>query len=222
MGKRIISQRRGKGTSTYKSPNSGKKYKPKYGKSKGKIIDILHDKGRNSPIAKVQYEEGVGYVIAPLGLKVGDTTENIGVPLSQVTESSQIFAIETYPNSGPKLCMSPGTAAILVSKNDKECVVKMPSKKQKSFHPNCRVTIGSPAGDGRSDKPWVKAGKKYFAMKARGKLYPRTSGNSMNAYDHPYGAGYSGGLGNSKTVSRHAPPGAKVGSIAPKRTGKRK
>jgi large subunit ribosomal protein L2 len=57
-------------------------------------------------------------------------------------------------------------------------------------------------------------------MRARNKLYPRTSANKMNAVDHPFGG--QTGPGMSKTVSRHAPPGAKVGSIAARRTGRRK
>jgi large subunit ribosomal protein L2 len=100
-------------------------------------------------------------------------------------------------------------------------VIELPSKKKKSLHPTCRVTIGVPAGEGRNEKPWIKAGRKWHAMHRRGKLYPRTSGVAMNAYDHPFGSGYSG-LGKHKSVSRHAPPGRKVGSISPRRTGKKR
>ena len=59
-------------------------------------------------------------------------------------------------------------------------------------------------------------------MKARNKLYPRTSGVAMNAVDHPFGCGRGRHVGKPKTVSRFAPPGRKVGLIAPKRTGRRK
>jgi len=80
--------------------------------------------------------------------------------------------------------------------------------------------IGVPAGAGRTEKPWVKAGKKWHAMHARGKLYPQTKGVAMNPVDHPFGGKTK--PGKPKTVSRHAPPDAKVGSISPKRTGRKK
>ncbi len=80
--------------------------------------------------------------------------------------------------------------------------------------------IGVPAGGGRLEKPWVKAGKRSHAMMARGKLYPRTVGVAMNAVDHPYGGKKK--HAKFKTISRHAPPGRKIGSIAARRTGKRK
>jgi len=151
---------------------------------------------------------------------VGDAASNIGVPLSEIPEGTQVFAIETYPNSGPKLCMSPGVVAILLSKDEKQCVLKLPSRREKVFNPQCRATLGTAAGEGRRNKPFIKAGNKYHLMHARGKLYPRTSATSMNAIDHPFGG--STNLGNKKTVSRHRPPGAKVGSIAARRTGKKK
>ena len=223
MGKPIISQKRGKGSPTYRVPNSGKKYKPEYARNNsGRVLDILHDKGRNSPVAKIQYDDGIKYAIAPLGLRVGASSENIGIPISQVPESSTVFAIETSPFSGPQLCMTPGSVAIVVSKTDRECVIKLPSKKQKALHPNCRVTIGLPAGEGRQEKPFTKAGDKYYLMKARGRLWPRSSAKAMNAVSHPFGSGYGGGVGRPKTTSRNAPPGAKVGSIASKRTGRKK
>ncbi len=222
MGKRIISQRRGRGTPTYKASPSGKKYKPVYVDEKGKITDILHDAGRDAPIIEITYNGGKTYMVAPKNVKVGDTADSIGVPLKDIPESVPIFGIETYPNSGPKLCMAPGTASLITSKTESECTIQLPSKAKKVLNPNCRATIGIPAGEGRSEKPWIKAGNKWIAMHRRGKLYPRTSGKAMNAVDHPFGSGYGGGVGRPKTISRHAPPGRKVGSIAARRTGRRK
>ena len=89
------------------------------------------------------------------------------------------------------------------------------------FDERCRATIGIPAAGGRVEKPWVKVGKKWHAMHARGKIYPRSAGVAMSPVDHPYG-GRSKRPRTSKTVSRDAPPGAKVGSIAARRVGKRK
>ena len=95
----------------------------------------------------------------------------------------------------------------------------MPSKEFKKFHPRCLATVGKAAGWGRRDKRFIKAGQMYHAKRARNKLYPRTSASAMNPVDHPFGGKTS--PGQSKSTSRHAPPGAKVGSVASRRTGKR-
>ena len=99
-------------------------------------------------------------------------------------------------------------------------VILLPSKKKKIISSKCRAMIGVVAGSGRLEKPFKKAGAKYYKMRAFGKVYPRTSGVSMNAVDHPFGGKTK--PGKHITVSRHMPPGKKVGSISPKRTGKRK
>ena len=97
----------------------------------------------------------------------------------------------------------------------------MPSKKEKKFHQNCRATIGIIAGHGRLEKPFVKAGKKYYLKKAKSKLWPRTSAVKMNVIDHPFGSGRGKNV-KSKIAKRNAPPGAKVGLIRPKRVGRKK
>ena len=98
---------------------------------------------------------------------------------------------------------------------------KINSKKQKTFHPECRAIVGVTAGSGRLDKPIVKAGKKYFMMKSRNRFWPRVSGVSMNAVAHPFGSGRGKHLGKSKTPPRFAPPGRKVGQLHARRTGRR-
>jgi large subunit ribosomal protein L2 len=222
MGKNIIPQRRGRGSLTYRVPNNAFKPRLLYKKQNGVVADIVSDPLRNSPLAEVAYSDNSkGYIVAIEGMKVGDNIESIIVPVSSVPEGKQICCIETYPNSGPKLCRSPGSFATVESRSEKECVIILPSKKKMKINSQCIVTIGMPAGEGRREKPWVKAGKKWIAMHSRGKLYPRTSGVAMNAIDHPFGGGYTG-LGKAKSVSRNAPPGRKVGSISPRRMGRRR
>ncbi|MBL7160368.1 MAG: 50S ribosomal protein L2 [Candidatus Aenigmarchaeota archaeon] len=220
MGKRIIQQRRGRGSSTYRVPE--KSFKPHiiYQNKKGVVKDIVSNPLSDAPLAKIEYDDhSHGYIVAPEGIKVGDHSHERVFPLSEIKEGSHICAIETFPHSGPKLCRSPGTFAVLVSKG-KKSVVRLPSREKKTLHPSCRAIIGIPAGDGRAEKPFVKAGSKSHAMKARGKLYPRTSGKGMNIVDHPYGGSGHGKV--RRPVSRHAPPGRKVGTVSPRRTGKKK
>ncbi|MHA1213046.1 MAG: 50S ribosomal protein L2, partial [Candidatus Heimdallarchaeota archaeon] len=70
---------------------------------------------------------------------------------------------------------------------------------------------------GRVEKPFLKAGAKHHHLRAKGHKYPRVSGNHMNACSHPHGGG-----SGTKCVSRNAPPGAKVGLIAARQSGRKK
>ena len=102
--------------------------------------------------------------------------------------------------------------------------LRMPSRKNKSFHPECRATIGVVANAGRTEKPILKAGKMHHMMKGKNKLYPKTSAGAMNATDHPFGSGRGGptfGGKQSSIAPRNAPPGRKVGMIAARRTGRK-
>jgi len=222
MGKRIIAQRRGKGSSTYRTRGRNFMRSLSYKKEPGVVKDIVHDPGRTAPVAVVQYADGsMGHILAKEGLAVNDSVQDVVLPLSQIQESKPIFAIESSPNSGPVFCRSGGSFAMIISKDRNSCVVQFPSKKTKVINSGCRAILGVPAGSGRLEKPWVKAGNKWITMHRRGKLYPRTSANAMNAVDHPFGGSYSG-VNKCKTVARNAPPGRKVGSIAAKRTGRKK
>ncbi len=220
MGKRIRAQRKGRGTPTYRVPRRGKIINVEYRTFGGIVVDIVDEQTRNTPLAKVRYSDGkVSYLLAPLGVRVGDKTDFIKT-LSDIPIGAQVFGIEMFPYSGPKLCNTPGTFATVLSKDEKNCIVTLPSKKTKEFNLNCRASIGTPAGDGLKDKPWMKAGKKWIAMHRKGKLYPRTSGVAMNALNHPFGGPTK--PGTPKTVSRHAPPGAKTGSWGARRSGRRR
>ena len=105
---------------------------------------------------------------------------------------------------------------------DAGIVVELPSSKRRTFMPDCRAIIGTIAGGGRTEKPFLKAGTRHFKMKAKNKFYPIVSGISMNAVAHPFGGKGSHTKGRPTQASRNAPPGRKVGSIAPRRTGRTK
>jgi large subunit ribosomal protein L2 len=166
---------------------------------------------------------------APEGVRVGDKVEmgnNVDIkngnviPLRNIPEGVAIYNIEAFPGDGGKFVRSSGVSAKIITKMQNRIVVEMPSAKRRHFLPECRATIGVIAGSGRKEKPFLKAGKKYFAMKAKNKLWPQVSGTSMNAVDHPFGGTSSAVKGGPTQASRNAPPGRKVGKIAPKKTGK--
>ena len=241
MGKRIIQQRRGRGTHTYRSPSFNfkgavrhRKYDDGEKKSviKGKIIDFVHCPGHSAPLARIKYENKEEVLIsAPMGVKVNDevssglsASADVGccLPLKNIPDGALIYNIELKPGDGGRFVRASGVAAKIISHMEDKVVVKLPSKKNKIFNINCRAVIGTIAGGGRREKPFIKAGRKHHAMRAKGKLYPKTSGVAMNAVDHPFGSGRGRHAGKCTVAPKHAPPGRKVGMIRARKTGRGK
>lgn len=234
MGKRLRLQRRGAGKPHYLSPSfkhKGPVSYPKIGEYEGIVKDIIHNPGATAPLALIELQDGeIAKMVANEGMMVGEkirfTNETIVkpgcvLPLSSIPQGAPIYNIEGQPGDGGKFVKAAGSYATIVSHEKDGVIVRLPSGKHKLFLSNCRATIGVVAGGGREDKPFVKAGKKYHALKARAKIFPITSGVAMNPVSHPHGGGSHQHVGRPKTVARGAPPGKKVGSIAAKRTGKR-
>ncbi len=238
MGKRLRQQRRGRGTSTFRAKRRGIKAeyvslneKQRASSLQGQVIDLLKESGRNSILALVMFEDdSTNYVIAAEGMAVGQSVafgRNAAIaignvlPLAGIPEGCPIFDIEKEPGDGGKLARGSGAYALLVSRDNRHAYVKLPSGKTLALNPANRATIGCSAGGGRKEKPMVKAGNRFHFMAARSRHYPSVRGVAMNPPDHPFG-GSQHHAGKSKSSSRHAPPGRKVGSIASKRTGRRK
>lgn len=238
MGKRILVQRMGRGTSTFRSPRHLRIASVKYPNIaidnllKGVVVDILHDPGRGSPIALIKLENGTEfYNVAVEGLKVGQVIEigsnagaSIGniLPLRSIPEGTKICNIELRPYDGGKLVRTGGSYAILTGKTSTHAIITLPSGKQKSVFLDARATIGVVAGGGRIEKPLLKAGNAYHKWKVKARKWPRVRGVAMNAVDHPHGGGSHQSESKPTTVSRRAPPGRKVGHIAARRTGRKK
>jgi len=237
MGKRIISQNRGKGTPTYTAPSHKYKAQIRHLPFRDKavaarVVDIVHDPIRNGPIALVRMPDGnERYVLAVEGIGAGDwiyAGDSVEIApgnstyLKNIPEGTPICNIEAKPGDMGRFVRSSGTFALVLSREEDKVLVQMPSGKLKWFHPMCKATIGVVAGGGRVDKPFVKAGKKYHKMKSKAAKWPRVRGVAMCAVYHPFGGGKHQHVGRPKTVSRNAPPGRKVGSIAARRTGVRR
>lgn len=233
MGKNLIQQARGKGSLTYTAPSFRWKGEIKYPSEsniKGKVIDIIHCEGHSAPLIKVGYGDKTYFNAAPEGIKVGDVIDigdNVALergntmPLEKIPEGTLIYNIESNPGDGGKFIRSSGIFAKVIAKMKNKVVVLLPSKKNKYFNPACRASIGIIAGGGRIEKPFLKAGKMYHKMRAKNKLYPKVSGLSMNAVDHPFGGKGSHTKGRPTQSGRFDPPGRKVGKIRPRRTGRR-
>ncbi len=238
MGKRILVQRRGRGSRQFRAPSHKRKGEAKHLLTKkgeaisGVVMELLHDPGRGAPLARVKFENGIEQlIIASEGIAVGQTilygpnvpiTPGNSLPLEYIPEGTPVFNVERTPLDGGKLVRSSGTYATLISRAQDKVIIKLPSGAMKPFDPACRATIGVVAGGGRPEKPLLKAGKKHHMARSKGWKYPTVRGVAMIAASHPHGGGAKQGPGKSYTVSRNAPPGAKVGLIAAKRTGRRK
>jgi len=231
MGKRIISQRRGKGSHTYQVRKKAGKFRPGYSadaKGDFECVKLTASVGHSVPIAKFKNKEGkvfetfavnllyIGQVINVGGNKVGDIAK-----VGDLKNGTEVFNIEHNPKDGGKFVRTGGNAAVVMAKEGDVVKLMMPSKREKKFNVNCRVTIGRAAGDGKMDKPILKAGKQFYIMKTKSKLWPRVSAVKMNAIDHPFGSG-RGKRVKSKIAKRNASPGKKVGLIRPRRTGRKK
>ena len=240
MGKRIIAQRRGKGSPVFRAPSHRYRGNLEHVRVDGdepvtgRVVQILHDPARSAPIARLRTSSGEErFMIVPEGvgegeevaygesapIKVGNT-----LPLRCIPEGMAICNIENNPGDGGKFARASGNYATLVTHevDTGRTLVVMPSGKKKWLSGDCMATIGIVAGGGRTEKPFVKAGKKYHKMKSRAARYPKVRGVAMNPVDHPFGGGGHQHIGKSKTPGRGAPPGRKVGNIAAKRTGHRR
>ena len=240
MGKRIRVQRRGRGSSTFRAATHKRVAPARYpttskeerkGVIQGQLTEILHDPGRGSPLASIKLETGeTYYTVVPEGVYKGQPTQigakasvEIGnvLPLGNVPEGTMVCNVELSPSDGGKLVRSSGSYATVVAHTTEGTILKLPSKKTHYINDLCRATIGVVAGAGRVEKPFLKAGAKFHLMKAKGRVYPRTRGIAMVAAAHPYGSSKRGGR-KVTTVSRHAPPGKKVGLIAARSTGRKR
>ncbi len=234
MGKRLIQQRRGRGTKTYTSPSFRFKGEAKHPllETCGVVNDLVHCGGHSAPLMTVSYLTGQKQLaFAPEGVRVGDEiTVGAGadiklgnvLPLQMIPEGTLIHNIELRPGDGGKLVRSSGSFAKIIAKTDKDVRVLLPSHKEKLFALDCRAAIGTLSGSGRTEKPFLKAGTRGKKMRVRNKLYPRVCGISMNAVDHPFGGKCSHIKGRPTQSPRSAPPGRKVGKIAPRRTGRKR
>jgi large subunit ribosomal protein L2 len=234
MGRRTLTQRAGKGGHPFKSTNHATA-KTKYPLQtqetiNAQITQLCTDPARTGILAKITLENGkTEHIIAGEGMhegqkiQIGKTEPELGniTQIQNLTEGTPIYNIEETPQDGGKSIRTSGGYGLIITKDKKKVYVKLKSGKTKEYHPECRATIGLAAGGGRTEKPFIQAGKKHYSMKAKRKKYPKVRGVAMNAIDHPFGGSHHH-AGKSKSTKRGAPPGRKVGAIASKRTGRRK
>ncbi|MDQ6823440.1 MAG: 50S ribosomal protein L2 [Candidatus Eremiobacteraeota bacterium] len=159
-----------------------------------KIATVEYDPNRSARIALVHYKDGEKrYILAPLGLKVGDVIESgpaadikTGncLPIKNIPVGTVIHNIELRPGQGGKLVRSAGGAAQLMAKEDEYAQVRMPSGEVRRIQIVCRATIGQLGNIEHENEIVGKAGR----QRHRG-IRPSVRGIAMNPVDHPHGGG---------------------------------
>ena len=158
------------------------------------VLRLEYDPNRSAFIALVQYEDGeLRYVLAPVGLKAGDTivssaTADIKpgncLPLANIPVGTVIHNIELNPGRGAQLVRSAGTAAQLMAKDGDLCQIRLPSGEVRYVRQNCKATIGQVGNLDHENVHLGKAGRKRHMG-----IRPTVRGSVMNPNDHPHGGG---------------------------------
>ncbi|MBR2263009.1 MAG: 50S ribosomal protein L2 [Firmicutes bacterium] len=159
-----------------------------------KVIGIEYDPNRSANIALLAYADGEKrYIIAPEGLKDGDTVVNgpqaeirTGncLPLRNIPIGANIHCIELLPGKGAQMVRSAGNGAQLMAKEGKYATLRLPSGEMRMVPIDCRAAIGVV---GNGDHELIKIGK--AGRKRHMGIRPTVRGSVMNPNDHPHGGG---------------------------------
>jgi len=172
----------------------------------GKVATIEYDPNRSARIALIHYRDGEKrYILAPLGLKVGDQVLSgpdapirVGnsLPLQRIPVGSTIHNIELTLGRGGQLVRSAGTSAQLLAKEGDYAVVRMPSGELRRIHVRAVATLGQVGNLEHENESGGKAGRTRWLGRR-----PEVRGSTMNPVDHPHGGGEgkTGPGGNPQT-----------------------
>ncbi len=177
-----------------------------------KVVALEYDPNRTAHIALLQYADGEKrYIIAPLGLKVGDsivaankaTTSDYvagnNFPLAIIPPATKLHCVELIPGRGAQLGRSAGSSIELVAIDGDSAQLKMPSGEIRLVNSRCRATIGEVSNGDHANRSLGKAGRNRWLGRR-----PRVRGMAMNPVDHPNGGGQGkskGGGGRQHLVS---------------------
>jgi len=159
-----------------------------------KVAAIEYDPGRTARLALLNYSDGEKrYIIAPIGVKVGDTllsgpTAEIrpgnNLPLANIPVGTTVHAIEMQPGKGAQIGRSAGSSAQLLAKEGKYAQVRMPSGEVRLVLQECSASIGQVGNIDHGNVKLGKAGRKRHMGRR-----PEVRGSAMSPRDHPHGGG---------------------------------
>lgn len=160
----------------------------------GKVETIEYDPNRSARIALVVYRDGERrYMLAPIGLKPGDTVVSSpdaeirpgnAMPIRVIPLGTTIHNIEIYPGRGGQLVRSAGNAAQLLAKEGSMAQVRLPSGEVRYIDVNCLATIGQVSNPDHANVTLGKAGRQRWMGKR-----PSVRGIAMDPSSHPHGGG---------------------------------
>lgn len=166
-----------------------------------RVASIEYDPNRSAYIALLNYADGEKrYIIAPHGLKAGDTVQTSAEPpfsigccmkLKHMPLGSVVHNIELYPSKGAKLVRSAGLSAQLMARSGGYATLRMPSGEVRMINEDCRATFGTVSNSEHNLRVEGKAGR----MRWKG-IRPTVRGTAMNPVDHPHGGGEGKHKGN--------------------------
>lgn len=169
-----------------------------------KVATIEYDPNRSARIALLHYVDGEKrYILAPHGIKVGDTIVSgpdadikpgNALPIKNIPVGTMLHNIELKIGKGGQLVRSAGASAQLMAKEGDYALLRMPSGELRKVHINCRATIGQVGNLEHENITIGKAGRARWMGKR-----PETRGVAMNPNDHPHG----GGEGRSPVGRKH-------------------
>ncbi|MBZ5877728.1 50S ribosomal protein L2 [Chromohalobacter israelensis] len=167
---------------------------------------LEYDPNRSANIALLKYQDGERrYIIAPRGVKVGDSLESgvnaaikrgNALPLRNIPVGSTVHCIELKPGKGAQIARSAGASAQLVAREGNYATVRLRSGEMRKILAECRATLGEVGNSEHSLRQLGKAGAKRW----RG-VRPTVRGVAMNPVDHPHGGGEGRTSGGRHPVS---------------------
>jgi large subunit ribosomal protein L2 len=166
-----------------------------------KVAALEYDPNRSANVALLHYADGLkAYILAPQGLRVGDTVESgeradikpgNALKLRHIPVGTIVHAIEMKPGAGAKLARGAGSQAQLMAREGKFALLKLPSGEQRMVLADCRATIGQVGNLEYENISVGKAGRSRWAGKRS-----HVRGIAMNPVDHPHGGGEGRSKGN--------------------------
>ncbi|MFP6651336.1 MAG: 50S ribosomal protein L2 [Dehalococcoidia bacterium] len=160
----------------------------------GEVTTIEYDPNRSSRIALIKYPDGDWrYIVAPNGLKVGDTVQSgpdapirtgNALPLKAIPSGTTVHNVELSVGKGAQIVRSAGSSAQVLASEDKYTLLRLPSGEMRNVLSTCMATVGQVSALDHKNTKLGKAGRKRHMGRR-----PEVRGVVMNPRDHPHGGG---------------------------------
>ncbi|HEU0020473.1 MAG TPA: 50S ribosomal protein L2 [Dehalococcoidia bacterium] len=160
----------------------------------GRVVSIEYDPNRTTRIALIYYADGEkSYILAPLGLSVGDWIQagpeaeikpGNSLQLKNIPTGTVVHNLELTPDRGGQMARSAGSSAQVLSREGEHVLVRLPSGEMRRILLNCRATIGQLSNPDHKNESLGKAGRSRHLGRR-----PQVRGVAKNPVDHPHGGG---------------------------------